>query len=56
MPNKSKLTIVRSIRASETFWKTVKKRAKKEKTDTNKLIVKVVNEYCEKGVDNGENN
>lgn len=56
MPNNSKKTIVRSVRASKEFWEKAKKVAKKEKTDTNKLIVKAVTNYCEKEVKNGENN
>lgn len=46
MPNKSKLTVVKSLRASKEFWDKADKTAKKEKTDRNKLIVKVVSEYC----------
>ena len=46
MPNKSKLTVVKSLRASKEFWKKADETAKKEKTDRNKLIVKVVSEYC----------
>ena len=53
MPNKSRLTIVRSIRASKEFWNKAKKMARKQKTDTNKLVIKAVNEYCEKEVNNG---
>ena len=53
MPNKSRLTIVRSIRASKEFWNKAKKTAKKQKTDTNKLVIKAVTEYCEKEVNNG---
>ena len=56
MPNSSKLTIVRSIRASKEFWKQVKKVAEKQKTDTNKLIVNIVTNYCNKEVNNGTNN
>ena len=52
MPNQSKITKVRSIRASDDFWCMTGKTAKKENTDINKLIVKVVTEYC-KGVSNG---
>lgn len=56
MPNKSNLTVVRSIRASKDFWEKANKVAKAQKTDTNKLIVTVVSKYCEKEVKNGENN
>lgn len=52
MPNQSKITKVRSIRASNDFWSITEKIAKEENTDINKLIVKVVTEYC-KGVSNG---
>ena len=52
MPNQSKITKVRSIRASEEFWNITSEIAKNENTDINKLIVKVVTEYC-KGVSNG---
>lgn len=47
MPNQSKITKVRSIRASYNFWKLIEKTAKKENTDINKLIVRVVTDYCE---------
>ncbi len=53
---KSSKTIVRSIRASKEFWEKVEQMAKNENTDTNKLVVKVVKEYCEKEVKNGANN
>lgn len=56
MPNSSKSTVVRSIRASKEFWERAEKKAKIEKTDTNKLVVKAVKEYCEKEVKNGTNN
>jgi predicted DNA-binding ribbon-helix-helix protein len=52
MPNKSKLTVVKSLRASKEFWDKADKTAKKEKTDRNKLIVKVVSEYLNE-VENG---
>ena len=52
MPNKSKLTVVKSLRASKEFWKKADETAKREKTDRNKLIVKVVSEYCNE-VENG---
>lgn len=52
MPNQSKLTKVRSIRASSEFWNNAGKVASEEKTDVNKLIVKVVSNYC-KEVKNG---
>lgn len=38
-------TRVRSIRASEGFWRDCKKCAKSKKTDVNKLIVGVVEKY-----------
>ena len=47
MANSSKKTKVRSIRASFEFWETLQAVAEKEKTDPNKLIIRVVNEYCE---------
>lgn len=56
MPNSSKKTRVRSIRASNEFWEKVEETAKIEKTDTNKLVIKAVSEYCEKEVNNGANN
>lgn len=46
MPNKSKLTIVRSIRASREFWEKCEEKARQENLDTNKLVVRVVTEYC----------
>lgn len=52
MPNKSKLTVVKSLRASKSFWDKAEKVAKSEKTDRNKLIVKVVTDYCNE-VENG---
>ena len=52
MPNKSKITEVKSIRASKEFWDRAEETAKKENTDRNKLIVKVVTEYCNE-VENG---
>lgn len=53
MPNTSKLTTVRSIRASKEFWEKVKQVAKSENTDTNKLIIKAVLEYFDKEIVNG---
>lgn len=53
MPNTSKLTTVRSIRASKEFWEKVKQVAKSENTDTNKLIIKAVLEYFDKELVNG---
>lgn len=53
MPNTSKLTTVRSIRASKDFWAQVKEQAEKENTDTNKFIIKVVIEYILKEKCNG---
>ena len=55
MPNSSKITKVRSIRASFDFWEMVEKIAKEQKTDPNKLIIKATKEYC-KEVNNGTNN
>ena len=55
VPNSSKITKVRSIRASFDFWELVEKIAKKENTDPNKLIIKATKEYC-KEVNNGTNN
>ena len=52
MPNTSKVTTVRSIRASKEFWEKVKQVAKSENTDTNKLIVKAVIEYFDKEIAN----
>lgn len=53
MPNTSKLTTVRSIRASKEFWEKVKQVAKSENTDTNKLVIKAVLEYFDKELVNG---
>lgn len=47
MAGSSKITKVRSIRATYEFWEKVRNIAEKEKTDPNKLIIRVVNEYCE---------
>lgn len=44
----SKITKVRSIRASFEFWEKAQKVANQEKTDINKLIVKATNEYCDR--------
>ena len=55
MANSSKVTKVRSIRASFEFWEMVEKTAEKENTDPNKIIVKATKEYC-KEVKNGTNN
>ena len=48
MPNSSKLTTVRSVRATDDFWQRVKKIAEKNKTNSNKVIVDAVTEYCAK--------
>ena len=55
MANISKITKVRSLRASAEFWEGVSAVAKAENTDINKLIVRVVDKYC-KEVNNGKNN
>ena len=47
MPNSSKITIVRSIRATRDFWEKAKKVAENQNTDINKLIIKIVSDYCE---------
>jgi predicted DNA-binding ribbon-helix-helix protein len=46
MPNSSKITKVRSIRASFDFWDMIAKIAEKEKTNLNNLIIKVMTQYC----------
>ena len=53
MGGNSKKTIVRSVRASQEFWERLKNVALKKETDPNKLIVRVVGEYCNKEIDNG---
>ena len=53
VPNSSKITVVISIRATKEFWEKTKSVAEKQKTDTNKLIIKVVSDYCE-GQDGGK--
>lgn len=53
MPNISKLTTVRSIRASKEFWQQVKEIAQKENSDINKIVVKAVIEYLSKELANG---
>jgi predicted DNA-binding ribbon-helix-helix protein len=53
MGGNSKKTIVRSVRASQEFWDRLKNVALKKETDPNKLIVRVVGEYCNKEIDNG---
>ena len=51
MPNQSKITKVRSIRASNEFWDMVKNEAKIKGVDINKFVINAVKEYC-KGVEN----
>lgn len=55
MPNQSKLTKVRSVRATDEFWRKCDIMARLEKTDRNKLIVKVLNNYCNKKMKEYEN-
>ena len=53
MSGNSKKTIVRSVRASQEFWERLKELARQKETDPNKLIVKVISEYCNKEINNG---
>lgn len=45
-------TIVRGIRAPQEFWDKCDSVAEAQGTDRNKLIVGVVNKYCDKKVRN----
>ena len=54
MANISKITKVRSIRASFDFWEKAQKVANQEKTDLNKLIIKATMEYCNRRIENGK--
>lgn len=56
MPNSSKITVVKSIRASHEFWETVKIVAEKEKIDKNALVKKAVMQYCKTAIRKGDNN
>lgn len=47
MPKIKKITVVRGIRATDMFWEKCNIIARLEKTDRNKLIVKVMEEYYE---------
>lgn len=44
----SEKTIVRGIRAPQEFWDRCDNVSEAEGTDRNKLIVRVVNKYCDK--------
>lgn len=55
MPNQSKLTKVRSVRATDEFWRKCDIMARLEKTDRNKLIVRVLNNYFNKKMKEYEN-
>jgi hypothetical protein len=45
MPNSSKLTTVRSIRASNELWVKVKELAEKDNTKINTIVIRAVIEY-----------
>lgn len=45
---KSAVSIVRGIRADEDFWKKWQKVAESKGVSTNHLVVKVMNNYCDK--------
>ena len=45
---KSAVSIVRGIRANEDFWKKWQKVAESKGMSTNYLVVKVMNNYCDK--------
>lgn len=45
---KSAVSIVRGIRADEDFWKKWQKVAESKGMSTNYLVVKVMNNYCNK--------
>ena len=45
---KSKVSVVRGIRADEDFWKKWQKVAETKGMSTNYLVVKVMNNYCDK--------
>lgn len=46
-------TIVRGIRATQEFWEKCDIVAEAQGTDRNKLIVRVVNKYCDKKARDG---
>lgn len=51
----SKRTVVRSVRASQDFFDKCDLVAKAKGVDRNKLIVRVVSEYCDNSIDRFEN-
>lgn len=50
MPKIKRITVVRGIRATDMFWEKCNIIARLEKTDRNKLIVKVMEEYYEQKI------
>ena len=48
--NPNNETQVKGVRAKPKFWQAVSSVAKTENTSTNKLIVDVVEDYCEKNL------